>query len=53
MMAPWPAGVQAFSMAYGVGGFSEREMGISCRHLAAFESSRWDGKTLEQIQKMV
>lgn len=53
MMAPWRAGFQAFSMAYGVGGFSEVEMGIPCRHLAAFECSPRDGKTLEHTQKMV
>ena len=53
MMAPWGARFQAFSMAYGVGGFSEYDKGISCRHSAAFECSRRDGKTLEQTQKMV
>ena len=52
-MAPWPAGYQAFSMVYGVGGFSEYEMNISCRHLAAFECIRRDAKALGQTQKMV
>lgn len=43
-MAPWPAGFQAFSMAFGVGGFSEYVMDISCRHSAALECLRRDAK---------